>query len=542
MANQKTYSPARALRRLGFRQTIRGALIVGILTGLMMGAQGAAYAAAYPDQHSRDIFVESLRSIPSLGFMAGEIDDALTPASYSIYKSIALTTLLTGIWSIMVVTRLLRGQEEDGRMESIVASKTTKAGASIKLLTGFAYSFFISLFIAWGLIALLGLDPNVKLSAGNAALLTLGVYAPGVFFGALGVLTSQLALTRGRALAYGLFPLLALFAIRGAGNSIVDWNWLKHFTPFGWTDLLNSVRDPHAWWLAPTLVFALVFTSIGLYFVKRRDLGQSILPQSTRASSRFFLLGSDMQLAVRQNIITFIGWGLGTLSYVALLAAIAKVAADALSSSPMFVELMVRLGGSYDDIAVAFIGFGMLDGSFILLVMAAVYIGSLRGQEAKGYLDNILIQPVRRSGWLIRRLIVIIVMTVLIYTLSGYTIWQIGQLQGIDFNFGTVLQNCLALSGIVVLLVGIGTLFYGMLPRFASIAMFAVIVWSLILSIIKAFFSLHDWIDRTGLVYYISFAPNKTPDWTQFWWLVGIGVVLMAIGVWRFTRRDIVNE
>lgn len=539
---QRKLSTGRALRRLGFRQSRKSAIIIGLLCGVMMGAQGAAYAAAFPTQQSRDTLVASLNSTPALGFMAGEIRDAASPASYAIYKSITLVTLITGIWAILVTTKLLRGQEEDGRLEALVAGRTTKAAASTQLLIGFFYSLVISFVICWALIAALGAVPKVSLDAGHAALMTIGTYAPAVFFGALGVLTSQLALTRGRALVYSLVPLLAFFVLRGAANSVTDWNDLKRYTPFGWTDLLNPVLDPQTAWLYPTLLFAIIAVPLGLYFAKKRDLGQSILPQSTHTRSRLFLLGSDFQLTIRQNIWTFIAWCVGSMAFAGLMAAIAKLGAKLLTESPVAAKVFAKLGFSQTGLVVAFIGFGGMFIVLILLIMSAVYIGSVRGQESKGYLDNMLIQPISRSGWLVRKLVVILVMTTLISLISTYVIWQVAALQGISIDFGIMMQNALALTGTVFLMLGIGTTVYGILPRLAVIVMFVVLIWADTADVLKALFKLDDWIMNTSLLHYISFTPAKTPDWTQFAWLVGIGVVLMALGVWRFTQRDIVSE
>lgn len=542
MARSQNYSPSRALRRFGFRQTIRGALIIGWLTGIMMGAQGAAYVTAYPDQHSRDIFVASLRSMPAVGFMSGEIDDALTPASYSIYKSIALTTLIVSVWGLLVVTRLSRGQEEDGRLEPLLAGAVTRRSVTIQLLIGFGYSLTVAFIIAWVMIAGLGALPNVELTPGAAALLALGVFLPGFFFAAFGVLTSQLALTRGRAVAYGLVPLLTLFMLRGTANSVSEWNWLKQWSPFGWTDLLNPVRHPAPEWIIPTVIFAPLFICAGLYLVSRRDFGASVLPQSTHVKSRFFLLSSDFTVSIRQNIIPFFAWCTVTLAYAGLLASVAKVGADALASSPTFTQVMAKLGGTYDDLVIAFLGFGGLFTTLILLVMTAVCMSSLRNQEAKGYLDNFLVQPIGRSKWLIGRIIIIIGMATIISLLAGYVIWQIATAQGVAISLGIMLQNALALTGTIILLVGIGTFLYGLLPRFASIGMFVVIIWAFVVDVLKSLLSLNDWIDKTSLLHYVSFAPTKSPDCSTFLRLVCIGVFLITIGVWCFTKRDIVSE
>lgn len=539
---QKLLSPNRTLRRFGFRQTLRGALVIGILGGIMMGAQGAAYAAAYPDQHSRDMFVTSLSSVPALGFMSGEPKNAATPAAYSIYKSIALMTLITAIWGLMTATRLLRGQEEDGRLEPILAGNTTKATASLHLVIGYGYSLFIAFVMTWAVIAGLGADPHVQLSVGSAGLLTLGVFLPGLFFASLGVLTSQLALTRGRAVAYGLGALLVLFALRGGANSVSDWNDLKRFSPFGWTDLLNPVLDPHYLWILPTVIFVAAVIPLSLYFAKKRDLGSSILPESQYIRSRYYLLGSDFTYSIRQNIWPFVWWLLGALAYAGLLASIAKVGADALSSSPLFSKVIGSLGGTYDDLVISFLGLGGMFTALILLVMSAVAIGGIRNQEAKSYLDNILVQPIQRTSWLVKRLGIVTIMALTISLITSYFIWQVAAMTNISLDLWVMLQNGITLTGSVILLIGIGAVIYGILPRFATIIMYVAIVWAFVVDVLKSFLSLDDAIDKTSLLHYATFTPTKTPDWQTFAWLTIIGITLMLVGVWRFSRRDIMSE
>lgn len=133
-------------------------------------------------------------------------------------------------------------------------------------------------------------------------------------------------------------------------------------------------------------------------------------------------------------------------------------------------------------------------------------------------------------------------MATIISLLTGYVIWQIATAQGVAISLGIMLQNAFALTGTILLLIGIGTFLYGLLPRFASIGMFVVIIWAFVVDVLRSLLSLNDWIDKTSLLHYVSFAPTKSPDWSTFLWLVGIGVFLMTIGVWCFTKRDIVSE
>jgi len=160
----------------------------------MMGAQGLAYAKAFPTQASRDGLVASVKTVPGANFFSGEVADAARPDSYAIYKSVAMNTLIIGIWGLLVTTRLLRGFEENGQTEVLEVGTLSRRRASVHLLIGFAYSFVISALIAVALIAALSSGPDVKLSFTGASLMTIALYLPGIFFSTLGILTSQLAI------------------------------------------------------------------------------------------------------------------------------------------------------------------------------------------------------------------------------------------------------------------------------------------------------------------------------------------------------------
>jgi len=302
------------------------------------------------------------------------------------------------------------------------------------------------------------------------------------------------------------------------------------------------VIDPHLVWIVPTVIFAVVFGAAGLYFARRRDLGTSILPQSEFARSRFSLLGSPVRLAIRQSLGSFAWWLVGTLAFTGLLAAMAKIATDLLQSSPAAAQVFSRLGESHSDLVIVFLSFDGMFTALILLVMAAIYLGGIRRDEAKGYLDTMLVQPVRRRAWLAGRLLLIVAMTVIVSLLAGYVTWQFTTAQGISLDIWTVLANMLALTGIVVLTLGIGAFLYGFAPRTAAIAMYVVIVWAFLVDVLKALFSLNDTIEKTSLFHYISFALDKAPDWTTFYRLITVGVVLAIIGIWLFGRRDVVSE
>ncbi|MDN5274872.1 MAG: hypothetical protein JWP06_773 [Candidatus Saccharibacteria bacterium] len=531
----------RALRKFGFKQSLKGAIILGLLTGIVIGAQGAAYAITYPDDKSRNQFKLSLEKAPALGVLYGESQNLPSPAGYMVYRTVTFLTFIASIWGLMAVVRLLRGQEEDGRWELIASGSASTQRASLHILLGFGASLLLAFVMCLIGTTAFGAMPSIDAPSTAGLFISLSIFVPVALFSSLGFLVSQLSTTRRRALMYGLVPLILLFALRTIGNTVTDLHWLKEFTPFGWTELANPVIDPHMIWLLPAALLTVVFVGLGLSFVSKRDLGEGVIRESTTAKSRYFLLGSPMQLAVRQNITLLLSWGIAALAMSALMAQISSIAADAVAGSSSLKDAFGQVGDS-SNLAIAFIGTGFVLVVMLLLIMTTVSMSSIRGTEAKNQLENILVHPVRRSSWLVGRLVVVVAASFLIALACTASTWALAATQHISLDLGNMFLISIALMGTIILTLGFGTLIYGFLPRLAVVGMYILISWSFLIETIGAAVKLDDIFVKSSLFHYISISPTKAPDWSTFLWLAGIGIVMMIIGTVAFTKRDIISE
>ena len=537
----KHTSVGSTLRRFGFKQSLKGALIIGILAGIMIGGQGYAYTVTYPDDASRAQFKSSLEKAPALGIIYGETDNLPSPAGYMVYRTVMFLTIVTSIWGLMTVIRLLRGQEEDGRWEVVAAGSVTSKNASWQVFLGFSMAFLLAFAITAVATTLYGAIPAIGAPPLTGLLISLVMFVPAALFAGIGFFVSQLAVTRRRALFYGLIPLLIFFAIRTIGNTSSDLRWLKMFTPFGWSELANPVVNPQMIWLLPAALLFPIFLFVGIYFIGKRDIGDGIIRESSTVKSHFLLLGSPMQFALRRNFILFISWGMGALFLSGLMSVISGIAADAIADSPSLKGAVSQLGGS-QNIAVAFIGAGLVLIAIALLLMATASMSSIRAGEAKNQLDNILVQPIRRSAWLAGRLTMIVVAALSISLLSGLAIWMMARAQDISLDLGNLLLVNIALLGTIVFTLGFGTLLYGLFPRLATTGMYVVIAWSFLIDMVGSAVKLNNIFTNSSLLHYISASPTATPDWGTFAWLVGLGLVMAIIGTFAFTRRDIITE
>ncbi|HWT40704.1 MAG TPA: ABC transporter permease subunit [Dongiaceae bacterium] len=535
----KRYSPAKTLRRFGFRQTVRGALIIAVIGGLMMGAYGTAIVKVYPTEQSRQALVQTLSATPAINFLSGEVKDAGTPASYSIYKSLPMMVLVTSIWGLMVATRLLRGAEEDGRLEALVSGAVTRRQAAGHQLVGFGYSIVLAIVVMWALAAALGAAPGVNLTPVAAFYMTLAVFLPGIVFASVGAFTSQLALTRGKAVMYGLVPLLVFYCIRGVANTNDQLNWLKAVSPFGWSDLINSVLDPQLLWIIPSAVCTVAFTVAGLYFVPRRDFGTSLLHQKTEVRSRFYLLTSPLAFTLRQKKWTYFWWLIATVAVALFMAALAGLVTNIIHGNN---SLGVLSAISPDTVKLLFIGESFMIFSLILLAMTILEMVSIRREEAKLYLDNFLVQPIRRRVWLTQRLFLMVVMAIVVAALSTLAIWTMARVQQVNFSVTNAIDSGIAVMGGLVLVAGVGAFLYGLWPRIAVVGMAIVVGWAFVIDILQGLFHLQDWVQKTSVLHYLPIDPTKSVEWTGIIWMIAMGILLAAIGIFCFSRRDIISE
>lgn len=537
----KTFSPGSTLRKFGFKQALKGALIVGFLAGGMAGLQGYAYAATYPDEASRQQLKASFETAPSLGIIYGETDALPSPAGYMAYRTGMFLAVIASIWGLMTVTRLLRGQEEDGRWELIASGNITSKRASAQVFIGFMLALLLSFTISAIIMSLVGVLPDVAAPASAGIYLSLAVFVPAALFASLGFFASQLSITRRRALFYSLTPLLLAFVLRTIGNTVPDLHWLKVYTPFGWSELANPTVQPEMLWLLPSVILFTILTGLSLYWVGKRDLGTGIIPESSNAKPHYFLLKSPLALALRHNMVQFLSWGIGALFISVLMAQIARIAADAVADSERMKVVVAQLGGS-DNLAVAFIGAGFVFLVIALLLMATTAVGSIRSSESKNQLDNLLVQPVRRSSWLIGRVSLILCVALIISISCTVATWLMAGTQGISLDLGKLLPISIALTGTVILTLGFGTFLYGLAPRLAVIGMYCVIAWSFIIDMIGAVVDLSDFFVKSSLFHYISISPTAAPDWGTFAWLASLGALMAFLGVVAFAKRDIISE
>ncbi len=534
----------RVIERFTFRRVIAGAVVFGLFAAAESAAQAAGIVAAYPDAAERAKVVQGLAENAALGLFYGNRHaDILSPGGYMEYRILPAIALIGAVWGLLFITKMLRGQEENGRWELLLTGQTAAPRATARTLRGAAGGLLIIYALTVFILLAVGHSPKFSLPAGSCLLYGLVVIAGAALAMAIGAVTSQLAATRRRAVLYGLSVIIPLFVIRSIGTAVDSLAWLKNFTPFGWIDKVQPFYHSQPRWLLLLAVLTIVCAAVGVWLAAKRDVDESFIADSDTAKPHFTLLNSPLGFHFRLTRTVLFSWLLAAVSFAIIVAAVVKTVVSALSTTSALTETFGNLSGNPTaGLALAYLSAASYLLVTILMVMVATSMGAARGEEASGRLDNVVSGTVSRRRWLSTRLVLIIGGATAITIIANFAVWAVAKTQDIPVGFVSLVFGGLNVLGPVMLLLGVGVLLYGLLPKFTSLAMYIVIAWSFTVDIVASIVKMNDVVAGTSLLHHVSLVPAATPDWLTFSVMTAIGLALMAAGVLAFERRDLEAE
>jgi ABC-2 type transport system permease protein len=523
------------------RRIARPALVWGVVFGFYVAESALGFATAYKTTAARAAFAKEFGSNVGVNALIGPGHHLATVAGFTAWRSLGVLSILGAVWGLLAGTRLLRGEEEAGRWELLVTGQTTRRRAAAQALVGLGVGAAI-LWVVTAVITIgVGRSPKAGFGVSAAMFFALALVANAVVFLAVGALTSQLAATRRQAAAYAAAGLGLAYALRMAADSGAGLSWLRWATPLGWAEQLQPLTGPRPWPLVPLAALVVGVAGLTVYLAGRRDLGASTIPDRPVARPRTALLSGPTGLTVRLVRAVVIGWWVGVALGGLLLGLIAKLAGQALEHTSSFAKVIARLGGVGRG-AQAYLGVGFLLVAALVAVMAAGQIAAARAEEAEGRLEHLVVRPVSRRRWLAGRLVVALGALVAAGLVGGLFAWLGTASQGAGLALSTLLGAGVNVVAPAVVVLGVGALFVGLRPRWASAAAYAVVAWSFLVVLIGGVVNANHWLLDTSVFHQMAAAPAVNPDWASVVVMVAVGVTLAVVGIAGFARRDLVGE
>jgi ABC-2 type transport system permease protein len=529
---------ASAITAVSARRAARPGALWGLVFGGMIAATMAAYRSTFPTEASRANLVRTFNGNPAFEAIFGLTRHMDTVAGYTAYKTMFTLVVLGAVWGLLLSTRLLRGEEDAGRFELLLAGRTTRGRAARQVVAGLGAGL-AALWVPTALLAAAaGRSSTVGIGVGASLFYATAVVAAAAMFMAVGVLASQVAATRHDANLMGAGVLAVSYLIRMAADSDPRLGGLRWASPIGWIEELRPLTGSRWPAFLPAVVLVAGAVTVAVTVAARRDVGAGAFAERPTPPARTRLLGGQSGLTLRLTWPQIAGWT-GALAATGLvLGLVTQSAGQSLQGSPTLERVIARLGATGGG-AVTYLGFAFVVAAGLVAVAVAGQITAIRNEEAAGHLDHLLVRPVARWRWLAVRLAVGVGLVIVASVLTGVAAWVGAATQHAAVGFGDLVEAGLNVAPPAVFVLGIGALVYGLWPRAAVGVTYGLVVWSFLVETIASTVDAGQWLRDTSPLLHITPAPAAAPDWVAAAWLVGLGFLAAAAGVAAFSRRDL---
>lgn len=535
-------SSASVVRGFVFKRSLKSAAIWAFIIIIYMASKSIGYAKLYTTPASREKFAATFANNIGINAILGKPHAVNTVGGYTAWNGIGIVVIVLSIWTLLLATKYLRGEEDNNRTEMVLSSRLDLKNYTISTLAGLGLSLlvlFVALIIGFMVI---GADKQVGFSAVAAAYFALSCISAGVMFLAVGALTSQIMPTRTRASSLGALIFGVAFLIRAAGD-VSSHSWLIDLSPLGWIEKLQPLANTQPLWFIPIVLFSLIVSLLALKIASQRDLGDSILADSGAAADHYGLLNSLYGLSFRLSRMTLLSWGAALFVLALFYGVLTKSASQALNQSASVHKAFSKLANTQDvAIATVFLGIAFFLYMVVLMCFATNAMSKVRDEEANQALDNVLVRPQSRISWLLSRISYIVLALIILAVVASLGSYIGTATQHLSLSFSSILLAGFNTIAPAIFSLGFCMMVLGFIPRLTSVLGYALVGWCFLVQMLASGLNLNHWILDSNLLYHINFAPAVHANWTSNIIITCIGLLLAGIGMMRFNRRDLVSE
>ena len=519
------------------RRAARSGALWGLVFGLFIFVQTHAYISTYKTQAARDQLARAYGSNTAMNALLGSERAVNTVAGFAYWRFVGILSVLGSIWGLLTSTRLMRGEEEAGRYDLLLAGQTTRRRAGGQALAGLGAGL-LALFVLTALGAIVtGRSPSAGFSLGQCLYFSVTLVAAAAMFLAIGALASQLASTRRRAAAMAGVVFGVAYALRMVADTNQGLHWLMWLSPLGWVEETRPLTDPNPVALLPVLVLLIAVTAVTLHLAGTRDVGAASWPGRDSSQPHLALLGGSAGLAVRLMRPVALGWLFAVAAFAVLIGTTAESSAKDATGSQGIGQAIGRLGGHgslvADDLGLTFLILALL-----IALISAGQITAMRTEEADGYLENLLVRPVSRTSWFAGRLGLSALLLLTAGLLAGIGAWAGAASQHSGVRFGSLVTAGLNVVPPGLFLLGLGALVLGAWPRRTSTVVYGYLAWSFLIEFAGGVVHTSHWLLDTSVFFHMVPAPAASPDWSSMAVITGLGIGGAVLGGILLSRRD----
>lgn len=436
---------------------------------------------------------------------------------------------MAGLMSLLLTSRVTRGEEESGRLELV---RALPVGRHAPLAAGVVAIAVLNVLVG-ALSAAVLIAENLPVA--GSLVLGASFTAVGLFFVALTALTAQLS--DNPRVASGLAgAVLGLgFATRAIGdatNGTLSW-----ISPIGLAQKSRAYGGDVPWPLLLSLALSGALLAGAVALSNRRDFGSGVLASRPGPAHASPPLGSELGLAVRLQRAAVLWWTVGALSLAVTCGSLASAIDDFVADNDALTDYFRRTTGV--TLTDSFLATSLLLVALIPAGAAVQMLVRARSEETGGRAEAMLATPATRTRWFGAHLAVALVGSALAMLVAGL---------GLGISAALVLRDggqvsrltlaSLAYLPAIWVFIGVVTALFGLVPRSVNLAWVA---WGLCL--VFAFFGTLIDIPRVlrdlSPFEHVPLVPAFDFEALPIVVMLAVAALLTGLGITGLRRRDL---
>ncbi len=458
--------------------------------------------------------------------------DNYTPGAMMAHQMLLFTAIAAAIMSILLVTRHLRADEEEGRIELIRSFPVGR-------LANISASFIVLAFVNVALALIIGFGLAVmkieSMDLEGSLLYGAAIGAGGFIFTGLTAIFNQLTQNARSSLGLSFSALGGFYLLRALGD--IDQSGLSWFSPFGYVTGTKVYVENDWLPIFAAAGIGLFFAAAAFYLQSIRDLDTGFLPAGKGRKKANKTLLSPIGLTFRLQRTGFICWTAGMfilgISYGAVLGDLESFFQD--------VDLMKNM-------LVPVEGYTLTEQFLPMLLSVMAMMGTipvlmsvlkLAGEEKKGRAENIYSLAISRNRYLWSHIFLALISALFMLLAMAIGLWfAAAAVMEEPFQLSTIFKGAFAFLPALLLMISISVLLVGISAKYGALT-WIYLLYSFIVVYLGNLLQFPDWMSKLSPYGYIPQIPVESMDYPAAIMMTIIAALIMVTGTFFYNKRDI---
>jgi ABC-2 type transport system permease protein len=469
-----------------------------------------------------------------------------TVGGYVQWRAFGFLAILFAIWALASASGAVRGDEERGIVQALLANGLSRPRMIAGRIAAFATGGMVAA-LAAGAGLLVGVasggetfSPALALEAAVAAAVL------GVCCYSLTLLFAQLTSARNSTAFAGVI-LLALFLVNSLSrtfDALVPWRWLSPFHYYEQSSPLvpGGILDVRATLLL--LGIAAAAAVLAAFAFRYRDIGSPLitLPARTRRASYGGSKSPVWRIPVVRDLyerrVSLLIWTAGLSALGAIFVVLTKSIVKPLLAIPELAPYFaIFVNGNIYASFLGFIWFGFAE--LLMAGFAITQVARWTAEDSDGRLELALSNPISRARMVVERLIALALGALIIAVVSGAAVGLESHYQSIDLSNRRLAEAALLFVPFTLVFGTVGALLTSRIPR-ATVGILGVFAFASYLTVqLGPIFKLPVWVQDASAFKLYGQPLTAGVDQTGLVVMLAIVIAGLVASAMVMERRDI---